>query len=72
MKSSGKISVSWVLSQAKGAHFNLPDLGLSDIKGTLLNKVKTFDENYRKERISFYIWIFNTFYRGINRKPWLD
>ena len=60
------------LSQATGAHFNLPGHQLSDMKVTILEKVKKWDENYRKERESFYIRIFNTFYRGINRRPQLD
>ena len=57
------------LTQATGAHFNLPGHQLSDMKVTVLEKVKKFEESYRKERESFYIRIFNTFYRGINRRP---
>ena len=57
------------LNQATGAHFNLPGHGLSDMKFTVLEKVLKSDESYRKERESYHIEIFNTFYRGINRKP---
>ena len=57
------------LNQATGAHFNLPGHGLSDMKFTVLEKVMKTDENYRKERESYHIRIFNTFYRGINRMP---
>ena len=58
-----------ILSQATGAHFNLPGHSLSDMMVTILEKVKSQDELYRKERESYHIRKFNTFYRGINRKP---
>ena len=58
-----------VKSQATGAHFNLPGHSLSDMKVTILEKVKSKDDLYRKERESYHIRKFNTFYRGINRKP---
>ena len=39
-----------ILSQATGAHFNLPGHSLSDMMVTILEKVKSQDELYRKER----------------------
>ena len=59
-------------TQATGAHFNLPGHSLSDMKVTILEKVRKHDEAYRKERELYHIRKFNTFYRGINRKPKLD
>ena len=38
------------LTQASGAHFNLPGHNLSDMKVTILEKVKKHDEACRKER----------------------
>ena len=58
-----------VLTQATGAHFNLPGHQLSDMKVTVIEQVKMFDESYRKERETMFIRRFNTFYRGMNRKP---
>ena len=56
-------------TQATGVHFNLPGHNLSDATFTILEKVKKEDELYRKERESFHIRKFNTYYKGINRMP---
>ena len=56
-------------SQATGYHFNLPGHSLKDMKVTGIEKVKKMDTNYRKERESYIIRKFNTFYKGINRMP---
>ena len=57
------------ISEATGEHFNLKGHSLSHMKVTILEKVKSQDELYRKERESFHIRRFNTFYKGINKKP---
>ena len=58
-----------VTNQATGHHFNLPGHSLSDMKVMVIEKVKINDESYRKERESYHIRKFNTYYRGINRRP---
>ena len=63
------ININKNFTQATGAHFNLPGHNFSDMKVTILEKVKKHDEAYRKERESYHIKKFNIFYRGINRKP---
>ena len=57
------------INQATGAHFNLPGHSLADLSITILEQVKYNNENYRKERESFHIRNFNTFYNGMNRRP---
>ena len=57
------------INEATGEHFNLPGHSLAHMKVTILEKVKSQEELYRKERESFHIRRFNTFYRGINKKP---
>ena len=56
-------------SKATGHHFNLPGHSLSDLKVTAIEKVKKFNTEYRKERESYLIRKFNTFYQGINWMP---
>ena len=55
--------------QATGQHFNLPGHSLSDMKVTVLEQVFKSDPEYRKERESYLIRKFNTYYQGMNRKP---
>ena len=43
------------ITHATGAHFNLPGHSLSDMKVTILEKVKINDEACRKERESYHI-----------------
>ena len=60
------------VTQATGAHFNLLAIAFkanSDMKVTILEKVNKHDEAYRKERESYHIRKFDSFYRGINIKP---
>ena len=57
-----------VTSRATGAHFNLPGHSLADMKFTILKKVKYNDDSYRKERETYHINKFNTYYQGINRE----
>ena len=57
-----------VTSKATGAHWNQPGHSLADMKFTVLEQVKYNDEAYRKERETFFINKFNTFYKGINKE----
>ena len=54
---------------ATGQHFNSPGHSLSDLSITILEKVRSNDDLYRKEREKYFIRKFNTFYRGLNRQP---
>ena len=54
---------------AIGDHFNLPGHSEANINITSIEKVKSNDTNYRKEREQFFIRLFNTFYKGLNRSP---
>jgi hypothetical protein len=56
-------------SKATGEHFNSPGHSLSDLTITVLEKVKSSDTLYRKEREKYFIRKFNTFYKGLNRQP---
>ena len=58
-------------NDATGRHFNLPGHKLSDMKITTLEKVKSFDPIYRKEREIYHIRKLNTFYQGMNGNPGL-
>ena len=49
-----------------GAHFNKPGHSLSNLKVTILEKSKTGDSTYRKERERYFINKFNTLYKGMN------
>ena len=57
-----------VVSQATGAHFNLPGHSLADFSATIIEQTKKNNSEYRKEREHYYIRKFNTFYRGINKQ----
>ena len=59
-----------VTSRATGAHFNLPGHSLADMKFTILEQVKYNDDTYRKEKETYHINKFNTYYQGINREKW--
>ena len=50
-------------------HFNQNGHQLSDMKVTVLEHVKNSDPEYRKERETYLIIKFNTFYGGMNKKP---
>ena len=54
---------------ATGEHFNMPGHSLSDLTVTILERVKSTDDLYRKEREKYFIRKFNTYYRGLNRQP---
>ena len=52
-----------------GEHFNLPGHTLSDLRVTILEKVMSTDDMYRKARERYFIRKFNTYYKGLNRQP---
>ena len=54
---------------ATGEHFNMPGHSLSDMTLTVLEKVRSSDDMYRKEREKYFIRKFNTYYKGLNRQP---
>ena len=56
------------MEQATGEHFDLPGHNISNMKVTIVERVKKNDDQYRKEREKYFINKFNTFYRGINRQ----
>ena len=56
-------------SQATGKHFNSPGHSLSDLSSIILEKVRSSDDMYRKEREKYFIRKFNTYYKGLNRQP---
>ena len=53
-----------VIARATGAHFNLPGHSLADMRYTVLEQVKYNNEAYRRERETYHINKFNTFYKG--------
>ena len=57
------------LSTPTGQHFNTPGHSLADLSITILEKVRSQDHLYRKERERYFIRKFDTFYRGLNRQP---
>jgi len=57
------------LNEPTGEHFNMPGHELANLKITILEKMKTNNIIYRKERESYLIRKFNTFNRGMNKSP---
>jgi hypothetical protein len=55
--------------EATGEHFNTEGHTLGDMRATIIEKVKSQDPLYRKEREAHHIRRFNTFFKGINKKP---
>ena len=58
-----------ILSTPTGEHFNLPGQSLADLNMVILEKVRSKDDLYRKEREKYFIRKFNTYYRGLNKQP---
>ena len=58
-----------IMSKATGSHFNKPGHNESNMSITVLEKVKKKDIFYRKERESYLIRKFNTYYQGMNKQP---
>ena len=57
------------IEQATGEHFNSRGHTLSNLTATVIEKVKKSDILYRKEREKLHIRNFNTYYKGLNRRP---
>ncbi len=57
-----------VITQATGAHYNLPGHSLADMRVTILEQVKYNDQFYREEREQYCINKFDTFHNGLNRE----
>ena len=57
------------LNQPTGYHFNQPGHSISDMRITVLEKVKHKDELYRREREKYFINKFDTFKNGMNKQP---
>ena len=57
------------LDKSTGAHFNLPGHSLANLTATILEKVRSNDIYYRKEREAYQIRKFNTFYSRLNLRP---
>ena len=49
------------MEQATGEHFTLPGHSISNMKMTIVERVKKNDDQYRKEREKYFIDKFNTF-----------
>ena len=56
------------LDTATGTHFNLPGHSLSNMKVTILEKIKSNEPMMRKTRESYYIKKFNSKHKGMNKK----
>ena len=56
------------IDEASGAHFNSAGHSLTNIQFTILEKVKTNNDNYRKQREKYIINKFKTYHRGLNRQ----
>ena len=54
-------------AKATGEHFNLPGHQLSDMRVTVLEKIRN-NTIYRKQREQMWIQNFNTKYKGLNKK----
>ena len=54
-------------TKATGEHFNLPGHQLSDMRVTVLEKIRN-NTLFRKQREQMWIQNFNTKYRGLNKK----
>ena len=54
-------------AKATGEHFNLPGHQLSDMRVTVVEKVRN-NTAYRKQREQMWIQHFNTKYKGLNKK----
>ena len=60
--------INQVTSKSTGAHWNLSGHSLDHLKVSVLEQVKSNDEDYRLEREKYFIRKFNTFNEGINRE----
>ena len=67
-KLSDRFSEHRVNRKILSQHFNSPGHSISDMKITVIEKIKKNDKSYREERETYFIALFNTFYRGMNKK----
>ena len=58
-----------VISESMRKHYNLPGHSKNDMKFTIIEKVKSTDPLYGKEREKVHIRKFNTYYGGLNKEP---
>ena len=58
-----------LLNKATGQHFNLPGHSKNYMKFPIIEKVRSSDPLYGREREKLHIRRFNSFYGGINREP---
>jgi hypothetical protein len=56
------------LTEATGAHFNLPGHTITDMKVTIVEKISSDDPQKRKIRERYIIQKFGTKWKGMNRK----
>ena len=56
------------IDQATGEHFSLPGHSLADLLVKAIERVKRNNILYRKEREEYFIRLFDTYNRGINKK----
>ena len=59
-----------VVSVTNGDHYNLPGHNLTNLKVSTLEVVKKKEYLYKKERETYFINKFNTYYHGRNREMW--
>ena len=58
------------LTEPSGEHFNLPGHAYSDLKGLVLEKVRSSDPFVLMAREALLIEKFDTFSKGLNKEPW--
>ena len=56
------------IEQATGAHFNLPGHSINNLSVTILERSRSNDELYRKEREKRHIKLFKAYHEGMNRQ----
>ena len=59
------------MNQTTGDHFNKPGHSISNIKITILERVKSTGPIFRKERKKYHIRKLNTFYNEMNKNQGL-
>ena len=57
------------LDQATGSRFNKPGHSVANMQITILEKMRTNETQYRKQREKILIRLFTTFFCGINKQP---
>ena len=57
-----------MFSEPAGDHFNTPGHSVSDLRGCILEKVKSRDKFVLASREHFYIQKFDTYRNGLNKE----